>query len=74
MTRPSITWSLTVTTLLGHHRQQWVDVLSLLLSKRHGIMGVARKDAESILSRCAMDGQFLVRESETKVCSKVCVL
>ena len=35
---------------------------------------IARKDAESILSRCAMDGQFLVRESETKVCSKVCVL
>ena len=31
---------------------------------------IARKDAESILSRCAMDGQFLVRESETKVCSE----
>lgn len=34
---------------------------------------IPRKDAEAILGQLAQDGQFLVRESETKVCSGVCL-
>ena len=34
---------------------------------------IPRKDAESLLVNHAQDGQFLVRESETKVCHGVCL-